>query len=424
MSLSHLFRRSAAPTPIYLVLMAGQAVCGSLFFTVMLVYQVTVVGLDPLQMVLVGTVMEATCFLFEIPTGVVADVYSRRRSILIGFVLIGGSYLLQGAIPAFWAALAGQVFWGVGYTFTSGATEAWVTDEVGEAVVGSVFLRGQQASLAGGLIGTLLGTALGVVRMQLPLILAGIGMLALTGILTLVMPERRMRPTPVAERSTFGHMRDTAREGFRLAAARPVVRTVVAASLVVGLGSEAVDRLCTPSVIERFAFPTLWGTNSPVFWLGLSGVVGSLIGLAASEMFRRAESRALGAGSPARLLAGFAAVDAAVVLGFALAGNLWLAFAMLWARGVIRTIAGPVQDAWLNRNLDSDTRATAISIASQANSIGQVVGGPALGWVGSAVSLRAALLGSAAVLAPAAALYRRSAVRERAADAPAPAAAD
>ena len=90
-SLSPVFSRRQLnnPVPVYLVLMAGQAVCFSLFFTVQLIYQVTVVDLNPFQMVLVGTVLEATCFLFEVPTGLVADVYSRRLSILIGVALIG-----------------------------------------------------------------------------------------------------------------------------------------------------------------------------------------------------------------------------------------------------------------------------------------------------------------------------------------------
>src|SRR5215204_4158859 len=104
--------RSSNPVPVYLVLMAGQALCFSLFFTVHLIYQVTVVGLDPFQMVLVGTVLEVTVFLFEVPTGILADVYSRRLSILIGVALIGCAYVLEGGIPEFWAALGSQVLWG------------------------------------------------------------------------------------------------------------------------------------------------------------------------------------------------------------------------------------------------------------------------------------------------------------------------
>ena len=77
------------------------------------------------------------------------------------------------------------------------------------------------------------------------------------------------------------------------------------------------------------------------------------------------------------------------------------------------SLADPVSAAWLNRNLDSATRATVISMTGQANAIGQVAGGPALGWVGSAVSIRAALLGSALVLTPMVALYRRMIVRDK-----------
>ena len=417
-------RRRNSPVPIYLVLAAGQAICFSLFFTVQLIYHVTVVGLDPLQMVLVGTVLEVTCLLFEVPTGVVADVYSRRLSILVGIALIGCAYTLEGAIPAFWAALGGQVFWGLGYTFTSGATQAWITDEIGEEAVGPVFLRGAQMGLVGGLIGTLLSIALGVTHIQLPMVLAGAGMLTLAATLALVMPERHMHPTPSAARSTFGTMRSTARDAFRLAMARPVVKVILAISLIVGLAAEAFDRLSTPLVIDRFDFPPLFGTESPVLWFGISGVVGALLGLAASEIFKRRNPGALGAGVPARLLAALAAVDVAAVAIFAVAGNLGLAFAMLWVRKIVATIGAPVEAAWLNRHLDPATRATVISMTGQANSIGQAAGGPALGWVGNAVSIQAALLASALVLSPTIALYRRLIVRDRAAAAPVPAPAD
>jgi DHA3 family tetracycline resistance protein-like MFS transporter len=417
-------RQSRNPVPIYLILAAGQAVFFSLIFTVNMVYQVTVVGLSPLQLVLVGTTLEATCFLFEVPTGIVADVYSRRLSILIGVALIGCGFLLEGTIPAFWAMIGSSFLWGVGYTFTSGATEAWITDEIGEEAVGPVFLRNGQMWLIGGLAGTLLSVSLGLIHIQLPMILAGAGMIALAGALALVMPETHMRPTPPAERNTFGHMKHTAQEGFRLAMARPVVKAIILVSLVLGLASEAFDRLSTPSIINRFDFPTLFGSDSPVLWFGISGVVSTLLGLAATEVFKRKNPEALGPGTPARLLMTCAVAHVAVVALFALSGNLWLAFAMLWARGVIGAIAGPVEGAWLNRNLDSATRATVISMTGQANAIGQVAGGPALGWVANVTSIRTALLCSALVLTPTVALYRRLVVRDRGVPEAAPTPAD
>lgn len=124
-------RRSATPARTYVSLQGAWAFLWALAFTLSLVYQVDVVGLTPFQLIIIGTVLEATCFLAEIPTGVVADLRSRKWSVVIGLVTIGAGIALM-AVPQFWAILAAQVVWGIGYTFVSGAAEAWVTDEVGE----------------------------------------------------------------------------------------------------------------------------------------------------------------------------------------------------------------------------------------------------------------------------------------------------
>ena len=312
------------------------------------------------------------------------------------------------------------MLWGVGYTFTSGATQAWITDEIGEAAARPIFLRGRQMWLAGGLAGTLLSVSLGLLQIQVPMVLAGVGMLALTAGLVRVMPETRRRGAPSAARSAFRHLAATGRDGFRVAMARPVVKVIVAISLVTGLAAEAWDRLYIPSAIARFNFPTLFGTDSPVLWFGISGAVGTLLGLGASEIFIRTNPAALAAGTPARLLAVCAAIQVVAVATFAVSGNLWLAFGMLWVRTIVGAVGQPVESAWLNLNLDASTRATVISMTGQANSLGQVAGGPALGWVGHAASLRVALLGSALVLAPTVALYRRLIVRDRGTTQPVP----
>ena len=72
-----------------------------------IVYHLEVVQLDAFQLVLVGTVLETSCFLFEIPTGVVADLYSRRRSVLIGMFLYGLGFLMGGCATVVRAGSAG-----------------------------------------------------------------------------------------------------------------------------------------------------------------------------------------------------------------------------------------------------------------------------------------------------------------------------
>ncbi len=94
------FRR--APVTVYLMM----AVFGSMAFptvaTMSIIYQVTQANPDPFQLLLAGTGPEGTVFLFEVPTGVVADSYSREVSLVLGFVLIGAGFIIEGALPIFW----------------------------------------------------------------------------------------------------------------------------------------------------------------------------------------------------------------------------------------------------------------------------------------------------------------------------------
>jgi len=80
---------------------AVQFVAGSLgdtlVWTLAPVYFVTVVGLSPLQLVLVGTFMELTIFVCEVPTGIVADVVSRKLSIVIGYLVMGAAIVFCAA---------------------------------------------------------------------------------------------------------------------------------------------------------------------------------------------------------------------------------------------------------------------------------------------------------------------------------------
>jgi DHA3 family tetracycline resistance protein-like MFS transporter len=109
----------------------------------------------------------------------------------------------------------------------------------------------------------------------------------------------------------------------------------------------------------------------------------------------------LNAGMPVRLLIVTMATKVLATVGFALAPVTWLALPLLWSRGVADTIAGPVQAAWMNRNLEPGVRATVLSMEGQLNAVGQIAGGPPLGALGSRGSVRMALVASALVLAPA-----------------------
>jgi len=122
---------------------------------------VQTVKLDPLQLVLIGTVLELSVFLFEIPTGVVSDLKSRKLSIITGYILIGIGFLIEGLFPYFVTVLVAQIAWGIGYTFTSGSQQAWIADEIGEEQASLAFIKGAKAGNLGQIIAIPLSILMG-----------------------------------------------------------------------------------------------------------------------------------------------------------------------------------------------------------------------------------------------------------------------
>ena len=400
------FTRKLGAVPVYLLLAAGGTLFSTLVFTVNLVYQVQVARLNPLQLVLVGTVLEGAAFLFEIPTGVVADVYSRRLSIIIGVFLLGIGLALQGAVPDFGVILLAQVIWGIGYTFTSGATQAWITDEIGVEQANALFLRGAQAELVAAIAGVVVATAIANFSLRAPILLGGALYLVMGLVLLAAMPETGFQRTPRAARGSWQQLGDTLRAGGALVRRSPALLTMLAIFAIAGAATESYDRLSTAHFLANFAFPTRWGLQ-PVAWLGIFAVVGRLLSIGVLQIVvRRVNPQSHRAVARALTLA--TALLALCYLGFALAGTLALAAIASIGVRMCRTVSSPLQAAWINQHVASRVRATVLSITSQADAIGQTIGGPVIGYVGLIASLRAALALAAVILSPTLALYART----------------
>lgn len=399
-------RRRAQPAGTYYSLAGGTALLNSIAFTLQLVFYVNV-GLSPLELILVGTVMEATCFLFEIPTGVVADLVSRRLSIIIGLFVMSGAFLLQAGVPTFAAILCAQVIWGIGYTFTSGAESAWITDEIGSDQVTPVFTRAQQLGLAATIIGIVTAGALGYVNLRLPMLVTGLGFIVLAIAMLILMREEHFTPTPKGDRETFAHLTATLRDGIKAARSRPVVGSILLIGVITGLSSEAFDRLWTVRILQDFTLPTMVGAADPAIWFTLFALIGTAISLAASLLVNRYASNRIAEEHPTRILATLILIQVVGIVGLAVLDSLLLALIAMWLRNAANAIAWPIRSAWLHRHVDSQSRATVMSIDSQADAIGQVVGGPPLGVLANRVSVSAALLASSAILAPASVIYAR-----------------
>jgi DHA3 family tetracycline resistance protein-like MFS transporter len=96
---------------VYLFIEFSASMFFSMMFVVTSLYEATIAGLTPVQLILVGTTLEVAAFIFEVPTGIVADMYSRKLSIVIGYILMGVGFLIEGFFPAFLPILLAQVVW-------------------------------------------------------------------------------------------------------------------------------------------------------------------------------------------------------------------------------------------------------------------------------------------------------------------------
>ncbi len=394
------------------------AFLSSVFFTIFatynIVYYSTLLGLNPLQLVLVGTLLELTVFVFEVPTGIVADVYSRRLSIIVGVFLMGVGFTVEGVIPTFGAVLLSQIIWGIGVTFTSGATAAWITDELGEDRVGRAFMRGAQAGQFGGILGVLIGTALATVAINLPVLVGGLTHIALAVLLVFIMPETGFKPTPREDRTTWRQMAHTFRAGFKVVRVKPMLITLLFVGVFWGMASEGYDRLWQKHVLDNFTLPALDGID-PVAWFGIFSIAGAVVAILATELVRRrvdtTRPRAL---AKALLIVNGLLIGAVIV--FAYAQPFALAFVVLMVIGTMRSLHGPLFATWLNQHIDSRVRATVLSMANQTDAIGQIAGGPVVGLIGLRLSVRAAIFAAGILLSPILVLYTRTLRRERAAE--------
>jgi MFS transporter, DHA3 family, tetracycline resistance protein len=380
-------------------------------WVVMAVYLVRELHFSPLQLVLMGTAMEAAVFLFEVPTGVVADTYSRRLSLVLGYLGTGAAWAAVGFVSAPWVVIALWGFWGFAYTFTSGAEQAWITDELGVDRVGTVFLRGARFGQAGAVVGLLLQVAVGTLSLRAGVIIGGLFTIACGLGAALVMPETGFVRGPHVRASPLAAMRTTAARGGRFAFAQPVILLLIGVELFLGMSSEAFDRLKEAHFLRDVGLPAV-GQLSPVVWFGSFWLAGMILNIAATgSLIRRVEHG--GRRLVARYLLAFTVFELVAMLLFAVTGQTWLAIAGLLGVFFARNMASPLYDTWLTEQItDSSVRATVFSITGQSNAVGQAAGGPVLGVIGNVWGIRAALTAGALAIGPALGLYGRAIAHE------------
>lgn len=317
--------------------------------------------------------------IFEVPTGVVADTLGRRVSYLLGAATLFVSTLLYVWMwrveGPFWAWAAVSVLLGLGFTFFSGATEAWLVDGLTfagyQGKLEAAFGKGQVASGVAMLTGTLAGGALAqATSLGVPYLLRA-GMLALTFVVALL----RMHDvgfTPQPRRALLAEMRDVLRSSLEHGLRNPPVRWVMlAAPFSGGVGIYAFYAM-QPHLLE------LHGSSRSYALAGLAAavvagaqIVGGLVVPYAGKVFRRRTS--------VLLVAALTSTASLALIG--IASTFWAALALFGAWAIVFAAVIPIRQAFLNDLIPSAQRATVLSSDNLLSSSGGVVLQPLLGRV-------------------------------------------
>lgn len=387
----------------YLLFSAIAAMCFSLVATVMIVYHIEIVHLNPLQLILVGTTLELACFIFEIPTGIVADVYSRKLSIVIGGVLTGVGFILEGSISSFVFVLVAQIVWGLGSTFISGSLEAWIAEEEKNKDLDEIYIKGAQAGQIGAFIGIVLSTVIANFSVRLPIIVSGVLFIILALFLWLYMPENNFKPSAPGDLNTFKKMVYTFKSGLKFVKSKSIIMILLAVTLFYGLSSEGYDRLSNAHFLQDTTLPKL-GNLSSVTWFGIFGILGMILSFIVmhfmAKNLKNEDNRKNG-----KLLLCINILYISSMLIFALTRNFSLMLIAYLATNTFRIINEPIFSAWLNGHIDDNSRATVLSINGQMNSLGQILGGPIIGIIATNISVSIGIACTSLLVTPVLVLY-------------------
>ncbi|NTW40147.1 MAG: MFS transporter [Cellulomonadaceae bacterium] len=360
----------------YFALVLGNTLAASFIWGINTLFLLDA-GLSNTEAFAANAFFTAGMVLFEIPTGVVADGWGRRTSYLAGTLVLAASTLAYVALwqvrGPFWAWALVSVLIGLGFTFFSGAVEAWLVDALRFAgYTGSlehVFGRGQVVSGVGMLAGSVGGGYLAqVTSLGVPFVVRA-GLLVVMFVVAAVF------------------MRDLGFAPDRTVPAREAVRVIVTTSVEHGLRNPPVRWLMLsgaftagvgiyafyalqPFLLALYGDPSAYGIAG-LAAAGYAGaqVLGGLVAPRVRGLFaRRTSVLLLGTALGASLLAVLG-----VVTGFVPA----VVLLVVWC-GAQATVA-PVRQAYLNDLVPSAQRATVLSFDSLVASSGGVVLQPALG---------------------------------------------
>jgi MFS family permease len=345
-------------------------------------------GLSFFEVFVANAAFSAGMVVFELPTGVVADILGRRVSFLLSVVVLAITTLLYVGLAQVGAGVvafaAVSVLMGLGFTFYSGATEAWLVDALAatgfHGTLDHVLARGQQVTGGAMLLGTVGGGLLGQIDLSVPYLVRSGLLGALFVVAVVVMHDVGFTPRRISSGDLPREISASARAGIEVGWRQRPLRLLMLASLVQTGFFTWGFYASQPYLLGLLGSDAIW-----VSGLVAAGVAFSMI---AGNQVVHVASRYCGKRTTLLLAAAALETCAAVTLG--LASSFWVALPALLVVTASVGVTGPVRSAYLHQLVPSEQRATVVSFDSMVSNAGGIVGQVGLGALGQARSVGAA----------------------------------
>jgi MFS family permease len=403
---------SATVRRTYYLLTAGNTLAASLIWGINTIFLLDA-GLSNFEAFAANAFYTAGMLLFEIPTGVVADSRGRRISFLWGTVTLAVAtalYVLLWQLdsPFVWWALV-SVMLGLGYTFFSGATEAWLVDALTatkfDGMLETVFARGQVVTGTFMLLGSVAGGYLAqLTNLGVPYVVRA-GILVVMFVVALMLMHD-LGFTPERGKTIGAEIKTIVGSSVQFGLKVPAIRATMLSGFFIGGVGVYTFYALQPYLLELWGDPQAYGIAGLVAAIVAgAGIVGGLITPLVRKLFRRRTT----------VLILMTAISALLMAGVGLARSFWVVVVLIVLSSLADAAADPVRRAYLNGMIPSQQRATILSFDSLITSGGGIVAQPALGRVADVYSYRVSYLWSAV----GSALALPFLLRARAANAPA-----
>jgi MFS family permease len=336
-------------------------------------------GLTIFEVFVANAAFTAAMALFEVPTGVVADTRGRRASFLLSASILAVGTLMYVGVAAIGGGLllfcvAGLVL-GLGYTFFTGAVEAWLVDALKATgytrPLDRVFARAGIVSSVGMVIGTVGGGILGQADLALPYVVrAGLLMVAFA-VGVRMMHDLGFAPRTLQLKGIVGEMRKVARAGLTFGIRTPSVRLLMLDAFVsFGFFSWAWYAW-QPYFLELWGRDAVWLAGVIAALFALAGIAGNVL---VSRLARPGRRRTT------LLLAGQAVLTAAMI-GTGAVRSFWITVPVFLLGAVAGGMLRPLGQAYLHGSIPTSERATLVSFVSLVGSVGSVGGQTGLGYL-------------------------------------------